>query len=215
MRSIVKSQEPASLTTHRQSPHSDYNNYEDKDALRFSLANEQRGLCCYCMARIRPDRESMKIEHWHSQSNHSEEQLRYGNLLGACLGGQGQPSALQHCDTFKGERELKWNPADTGHNIETIIHYEADGSIHSSDPTFDTQLNEILNLNLVVLKNNRKAIWVAVVTWWRMEKERIQGPVPRSHILAERIRYSANNGQLEPFSQVAIWWLDQRLARMP
>ena len=59
MRTIIKGAEPASLATHRCTPHSDYENYADKDTLRRHLVGEQRGLCCYCACehhcRFRPD----------------------------------------------------------------------------------------------------------------------------------------------------------------
>ena len=55
MRAIVKTQGPPSLIAHRQTPHSDYDNYPDKDEARQELVGEQRGLCCYCMSRIRPE----------------------------------------------------------------------------------------------------------------------------------------------------------------
>ena len=45
MRSIAKGPEPASLTTHRNMPHCDYDNYADKDTLRAALVADQRGLC--------------------------------------------------------------------------------------------------------------------------------------------------------------------------
>ena len=53
MRAITKGPEPVSLTAHRQTPHCDYDNYAAKDDLRNALVSEQRGLCCYCMGRIR------------------------------------------------------------------------------------------------------------------------------------------------------------------
>ena len=128
MRMIKKEAEPPSLTKHRNNSHNDIDNYDydEKEKLRQSLVNEQRGLCCYCMRRIHPNRNSMKIEHWQSKAHHPDKQLDYKNLLGACLGGQGQPVPLQHCDTRKGDRVLKWNPADSSHSIEARILY-ADG----------------------------------------------------------------------------------------
>ena len=45
MRSIAKGPEPASLTTHRNMPHCDYDNYADKDTPRAALVADQRGLC--------------------------------------------------------------------------------------------------------------------------------------------------------------------------
>jgi len=61
MRAITKGPEPPSLTAHRQTPPCDYDNYTDKDGLRHSLVTEQRGLCCYCMGRIRNGPKTMKI----------------------------------------------------------------------------------------------------------------------------------------------------------
>jgi uncharacterized protein (TIGR02646 family) len=213
MKAIAKRPEPASLTAHRLTPHCDYDNYADKAALRHTLVIEQRGICCYCMGRIRNGPDTMKIEHWQCQSRFPVEQLNYRNLLGACLGGDGQPPHLQHCDTRKGDRDLRWNPADPTHHIETRLRYEADGSIRSDDAGFNSELDDVLNLNLPRLKNNRKGVLDGVLGWWRHEKGR--GPVPRPRFERERDRRVGGAGDLEPFCQVAVWWLEQRLARMP
>ena len=156
----------------------------------------------------------MKIEHWRSQSLYPTEQLNYRNLLAACPGGEGQRSSHQHCDTKKGDDDLKWNPADPAHRIETRLRYGADGSIRSDDPTFDSQLCQVLNLNLAELKNRRKGDLDAILKWWRDEKAKIKGPVPRSRFVRERNRLTPHTGELKPYSQVAVWWLDQRLKRM-
>lgn len=215
MRAITKGAEPPSLTAHRKTPHCNYANYPDMDALRHGLVTEQRGLCCYCMGRIHNGPNTMKIEHWQSQSRYPREQLEYRNLLGACLGGGGQPPHLQHCDTCKGDRDLRWNPANSAHHIETRLRYEADGSIRSDEDVFDAQLTAVLNLNLPVLKSNRKGILDAILEWWRREKETLRGPVPRARFDRERARWAGGAGDLEPYCQVVVWWLEQRLARMP
>jgi uncharacterized protein (TIGR02646 family) len=214
MRAITKGAEPPSLTAHRQTPHCDYDNYPDKDVLRHALVSEQRGLCCYCMGRIRnPDR--MKIEHWRSRTLHPEEQLSYRNLIGACLGGEGQPPSRQHCNTRKGDRKLSWNPADPSHHIETRLRYELDGSIRSDDANLDAQLADVLNLNLPILRNNRRGVRDAVLDWWKAEKKRNAGPVPRTRFEQERNARTQGEGHLAPYSQVAVWWLEQRLVVMP
>ena len=87
MRAIAKGPEPRSLAEHRARGET-YNNYRNRDELRNALADEQRGLCCYCMGRIRPSRDAIKIEHWQCQANFPEVQLNYRNLLGTCLGGK-------------------------------------------------------------------------------------------------------------------------------
>ncbi len=215
MRVITKSPEPLSLTRHRAAAHSDFGNYTAKDDLRQALVTEQRGLCCYCMGRIRPEPASMKIEHWRCQAHYLDEQLNYRNLLGVCLGGDGQPTRRQHCDTRKGDRDLRWNPADPLHRIETRVRYEPNGSIRATDDAdFDAQLETVLNLNLPVLKSNRRSVLDAVLGWWRHEKARIRGPVPRSRFIQKRAAYVRDNGQLQPYCQVAVWWLEQRLANM-
>jgi uncharacterized protein (TIGR02646 family) len=214
MRAIKKGLEPTSLTAHRKATHCDYDNYADKAALRDALIAEQRGLCCYCMTRIHSDSTQMKIEHWQCQNRYSSEQLNYRNLLGACLGGQGQPSQFQHCDTKKGDRDLKWNPANPAHHVETRLRYELDGSIRSDDVDFDRQLVTVLNLNLRILKNNRKGVLDSLLDWWKQEKARLKGPVPRERLQQERDRRVAGAGELSPYCQVAVWWLEQRLSRM-
>ena len=211
MRAITKAPEPLSLTGHRAAAHSDFDNYQAKDDLRQALVAEQGGLCCYCMGRIRPEPASMKIEHWRCQAHYADEQLTYRNLLGACLGGEGQPIGHQHCDTRKGDRDLRWNPADPSHRIETRVRYEPNGSIRApGDADFDAQIEDVLNLNLPVLKSNRRSVLDAVLDWWRHEKARIGGPVPRSRFLQMRNEYIRGNGRLEPYCQVAVWWLEQR-----
>ena len=204
MRQITKGPEPPSLTAHRKTRFADYQNYQDKDDLRQRLLDEQRGLCSYCMTRITVGQASMKIEHWQSQSRFPAEQLNYRNLLGGCWGGDGQPAHLQHCDTKKGNQDLQWNPADPNHHIETRLMYESDGTIRSSDDVFDRQLNEVLNLNLPLIKNNRKGVLTAVLDWWRSER-----PVNRERI-QRAIRRRTDGATLAPYCQVAVWWLRQK-----
>lgn len=211
MRRITKGAEPATLTAHRQTPHCDYDNYQDKPELRRALVTEQHGLCCYCMGRIEDRQDKMKIEHWHCQSRYGAEQLTYRNLLGACLGGDGQPPSLQHCDTRKGNSDLQWNPADPAHHIETRLRYEPDGGIRSDEHVFDDQLSAVLNLNLPRLKRNRRSVLDAMLNWWKLEKTQRRAPVPRARLEHERNQRIAD---CAPYCQVAVWWLDQRLSRM-
>jgi hypothetical protein len=166
------------------------------------------------MSRVHDGPTTLKIEHWRCQSRHPGEQLNYRNLLGACLGGDGQPPQLQHCDTRKGDSDLQWNPAEAAHHIETRFRYELDGSIRADDAHFNDQLDQVLNLNLPLFKNNRRGSLDAVLDWWRRERARIGGPVPRERFVRERDKYIAGNGEIAPFCPVAVWWLGQRLARM-
>ena len=210
MKAITKGPEPESLAAHRNEPYSSYDNYaaEAKDDLRRVLVSEQRGLCCYCMRRIRPERTSMKIEHWRCRAQYPEEQLRYQNLLGACLGGQGERPRKQHCDTSKRNQDLAWNPADPTYDIAARIGYDSDGSIRSDDTTFDGQLKGVLNLNCAELKSHRKGILDAILAWSEHEAARTGRPVPRERLLQRRDDHVRGAGELPPYCQVTVWWLE-------
>lgn len=164
MRKIVKGPEPSALTEYRAGrkagvPDPDYEGFREKDLLREAIATEQRGLCCYCMRRIHPHEDGMKIEHCLSQEMHPDKQLNYRNLLGACKGGEGARARDQHCDTKKGRHSLSFNPADPHFDIEASIKYLGDGEIFSSNAKINWELGEaVLNLNLPMLKSSRKAV---------------------------------------------------------
>ncbi|MGE0761597.1 MAG: retron system putative HNH endonuclease [Pirellulaceae bacterium] len=207
MRAITKGKEPASLAEHRANPGADYEG-ADKDDLRFSLVTEQRGLCCYCLSRIRPELGSMKIEHWHSQKRYPAEQLDYTNLLGACMGNEGQSPRYQHCDTHKANRDLSRNPANPSHRVADLIRYAPDGTIRSDDKIFDQELNSVLNLNIAVLKSNRKAVLDGFLGALPRH-----GDLPRSTVEKWLRDWNGDSGsgELQPFNQVIVYWLRKRL----
>ena len=210
MRAIRKGPEPASLTEHRCTPGADYESYPDKDALRQYLVREQRGLCCYCLSRIRAERGSMKIEHWHCQAGYETEQLDYSNLLGACMGGEGDKPEFRHCDTRKGDRIISKNPANPEHRIEETIHYRGDGTITSTDPAFEKELNEVLNLNVHFLKNNRKG---ALDGFKEFLSKKKGARTPQE--LEKQLRKwngELDTGELQPFCEVVLYYIRKRLA---
>jgi uncharacterized protein (TIGR02646 family) len=207
MRPITKGPEPESLTEHRAKPHADYDNYAEKNDLRVSLVGEQGALCCYCMQRIYAHIDRMKIEHWLCQEDHEERSLDYGNLLGACLGGEGKPYRFQHCDTRKGMRSLCRNPAAMPPAVDRDIRYLANGTIRSDDADFDAELNDVLNLNVERLKNNRKAVLDGLKAW----AEKV-GKLRKADIRAELKGWDEmGGGVLREYAQVAIFWLNRRL----
>lgn len=208
MRNIVKRGEPKSLETHRCSFLADYNNYVDKQGLRESLVAEQRGICCYCMSRVVADLHAMKIEHWQCQTRFSGRQLDYSNLLGTCIGGEGKPSKLQHCDTRKGDLDLSKNPADPAHDVERVIRYGSDGVIRSTDPVFDRELNDVLNLNTPLLKDNRKEALTGFIES-RPKNGAWNEPLLRKWL--EQNSGQSGTGDLQPFCQIVAYWLRKRL----
>lgn len=209
MRTIRKQPEPRSLARHRANTNADYDNYAQKDELRESLVAEQGALCCYCLQRIHPAADKMKIEHWHSQTGYAEEQLDYGNLLGACMGGEGRPRKLLHCDTRKGDFVLSRNPANPNHQIESFIAFLSDGSIKSCDEDLDGQLVTVLNLNLPQLKRNRKAVLDAF-----QASLSGRGRLSKADLEREAVTWSSvTDGKLKEHCEVVLYYLKKRITR--
>ncbi|MFK0733270.1 MAG: retron system putative HNH endonuclease [Gloeotrichia echinulata GP01] len=210
MKRIIKGREPQSLLEHRLKSFADYDNYSEKDELRESLLTEQGHICCYCMQRISADR--MKIEHWQSQDEYEELQLDYNNLLGACEGGQGSPSHLQHCDTKKGNTEITINPLDNHRNCEDLIKYLGNGEISSNDVTINNDLNQVLNLNMQTLVNNRKEVLELVLK--QLKSQYPKGDWTEA-ILNKKIQQwsdKQNDGKYKPYCQIVIYHLKKKLS---
>lgn len=209
MRNIQKSPEPKSLTEHRCNTSTDYDNYAKKDDLRTSLYNEQRGICCYCMQRIQPEPEKMKIEHWQCQDLYPERQLDYKNLLGACKGGEGQKKDNQHCDTKKGNLTLTFNPAEPSHDIQGKIQFLANGRIESKELEFDREINQVLNLNQGTLVRNRKAVIEA------LQQTFMQTNPSSAQLQKELGKWNGDRGcDLDPYCQVVVYYLRKKIAKM-
>jgi uncharacterized protein (TIGR02646 family) len=212
MRNITKGLEPPSLTAWRATNPTDYNGYPDKKGLRESLEAEQRGLCCYCQSRIRPEIGSMKIEHWAPHNGHPNQRVVYANLLGACMGGEGKPRRDQHCDTYKAEQGLSRNPADPSHNIEAVIHYLNDGRITSSIQPLNSEIDSVLNLNHPVLVNQRKQVLDSLKALLTMRG----GTLKKAdwEKILEDWSGAHHKGVLRPFSGVIVYWVRKKLARL-
>lgn len=219
MRAITKLPEPPSLAQHRANAHTNYDNYADKDTLRAQLVVEQRGLCCFCGGRIVANAGRMKIAHWLPQTPYPAHQLDYWNLLGACLGNEGQKRNKQHCDTHQGNTRLSRNPADPDHRIEDFIQFLPDGTITSHNPTLAEELGQrkadgefeegVLNLNLSFLRTNRRNA-LAAFTKGLAKRGHLSEPTLGRLIAKWR---GDNPGELEAYAPVIVYWLRKRLAR--
>jgi uncharacterized protein (TIGR02646 family) len=205
MRAIQKGREPQSLTHHRATTHANYDNYQHSDELRAALVAEQHGICCYCMQRIRPHADSMKIEHWHCRDHYPTEQLDYGNLLGACKGNEGQPGKEQHCDTHKGNLALSRNPANPAHRVEELVRYLGDGRITSSDAQFTQELDKVLNLNLAFLINNRKAVLDGFI-----QSLPAAGTLSKA-IWQKKLKEWSEAPEMREYCGVVLYWLRKKL----
>lgn len=213
MRNITKNPEPASLAAHRAQTHATYGNYQQKQELRAALVREQRGLCCYCLCRIVPIELQMKIEHWRSQRRYPADQLLYGNLMGACKGGElPQPGEERdvdrHCDTSKGDKDLSLNPAVD--DVESTISYLKDGRVRSGDPVFNGELSSVLNLNSYAMVNQRKAV---INSFLRLLPRRQNMTAEEWEEVARDWNGEGDTDELREYASVVVFWIRKYMTR--
>ena len=228
LRKINKGKEPITLTNYRSSiQKKDFENiniYDDfnhksrqdcKDSkagnLRKQLLEEQGYLCCYCMSRIACF--NSKIEHLKDQSTNRKLQIDYQNLFIACKGNEGQPSKHQHCDSFKGAKNIDY--LDLLSNIENDIKYQpSDGTISSDNTDIDMEINEVLNLNVRILKRNRKQ---AVKEFLMVLKKRLgTGKWGKNALKKEVDRYEKIGAdyKFKQFSAMFVYFLNKKLQKL-
>ncbi len=213
MKHIQKGPEPQSLRAYRSTPDATYGGFQGKDELRKSLVAEQGGICCYCMQRIHPEVDKMKVEHWNPQG--SGKDLAYQNLLGACMGREGEPKHLQHCDTRKGNTLLRLlDPISKSPNCEDLVKYRKDGKIvpgNKYQEEVKKELVETLNLNNQRLTQNRaKAIDAAIdiIQKYSSKKEKVRQALKKWESKNSR-------GYYQPYCQVVIYFLKRFLKKNP
>lgn len=215
MKRIEKGKEPKSLEKHRAAK-GDFEGLR-KNKLRKQLIEEQGYICCYCMRRIKSDEPivSTKIEHVKSQKNHPELQLVYQNLLLACEGNEGYPKIMQTCDTYKGEYDLSFNPADKNRNVESLIKYLKNGEIRSSDPVLDNELNEILHLNTKDLTDTRAGYYKIFDDKIKQIGNEYKGKkIPRGVFETEKEQLLTKfGGKFPEFCMVGVYLLNKKLAK--
>lgn len=120
-----------------------------KSEVKEVLIREQRGLCAYCMRRIRMDSHS-RIEHFIPLSVDKEKAIDYRNMLGVCDGGErmrGQQNHILCCDAHKKEIEINTSPLNKSQMDK--IAYKVDGTIFTEpkDEVMEKDINETLLLN--------------------------------------------------------------------
>ena len=162
---IDKTREPQSWTQHRMTEGATYEATAD---LRDALLTDQGYICAYCMRRIpvrdRGADETTRIEHIIPQSTLSrEDAMDYRNMVICCPGAISSTSKTGcHCDRHKGEDPISFSPLDQRF-IDTLS-YKNDGTIVSSNDTYNQEINDVLNLNIPMLKANRKAVRGQLIT---------------------------------------------------
>lgn len=195
---IKKGKEPKEWLDYRQTPGVEY---AAIPPLKEALLKEQGYLCAYCMDRI--EERTMKVEHLACRSQHPDKQLDYSNLLACCQGGEGTNE--RHYDTSKGNKEISFSPLRE--ECITSLSYSNQGVVSSDHPVWEKEINEVLNLNTPILKDNRREVLRSLLD---QLKGRGYKRSTLSKLLAIYQEYDAD-GKRKPFCGIAICFLKKRL----
>lgn len=204
MRKITKSKEPKEWTKYRLTPNT---NYQSIPELRLSLLEEQGYICAYCMRRI-PHKdgnsnEDSRIDHILSRENHPDKKLDYQNMVICCPGAISEDF---HCDKSKGEKDITFSLFNDS-LVQTIKYHTKSGKIESSNSTWNTEINDILNLNNKKLKVNRQEALNGVI-------ESLTGKHWKSvDIRKKLIEWDSKNkkGMFKPYCGIIVWYLNKKL----
>lgn len=205
---IEKSSESKSWTSHRLTKGAVY---EANDDLRNTLLKDQGYICAYCMRRIpakdNNTSETSHIEHLKPQTALSREgKMDFRNMVICCPGAMASTEPqMTHCDRHKAETSISFSPLDQ--NFINTLSYKTDGSIVSSNEVFENEINSILNLNIPMLKQNRKEARNTAIkmlgknNWGKAELEKILQ------------RYSSKDadGKLTEYCGVVISYITKKL----
>jgi len=228
VKKINKGNEPKTLTNYRSAilkkdstSENIYNDFPNKTKagcndsdvgnLRKQLLEEQGYLCCYCMSRINCD--TSKIEHFKDQSANRDLQIDYQNLFIACEGNEGHTKKQTHCDTFKGANAL--NHINLLSEVENKIKYQlSEGMIYSDDSNIDMEINAVLNLNVKLLKNNRKQAISQFIT--EVKKKLGKNRWSKNALEKEVDRYKKKDvsQKFKQFSEMFVYALNKKLKKL-
>lgn len=222
---ISKNKEPMIYTKYCSNDDASFANIdtEAKIALKKSLLEDQGYICAYCMSVINLD--NMKVEHYVPRerikelSNVKPRRLRsemddlvYSNLLAVCKGNQGKNESEQTCDTRKANKQLTIDPQNPRH-MQTI-EYKRNGTILSTNTDFDSEINEVLNLNNFPyghLINERQRTLDAFKA--KLSKE-YKGTIQKT-TLSRLLNYyinKKNSGKYPPYVGIIIWYLQDKIS---
>ena len=190
---------------------------ETRAALKNTLLKRQGYLCAYCMRRIR-DADHAKLEHRYPQSRsiaegHPEQTVDYENMLLSCMGGSDASGCSREsltCDSHKGDETISIDPCSQD-DVDTIRYYRT-GEIHSTNPAFERDLCETLNLNCeeAFLPQDRAKVYEAMQR--AIERENPKTPDAKRAFARRKLQALESARVREPFMGVMVYRL-KRWAR--
>lgn len=195
---ITKTQEPKEWTEKIKTP--GFKEYSSIPELRDALLNDQGYICAYCMNRI--GKNNSKIEHIKSQSEYSELQFEYSNMVICC---KGKTNNEAHCDTSKGDEDISFDIfSDSFFN--TISYKSSDGEILSTNTVYNKEINKILNLNHKTIKINRFSVLDGLIKSISKKKN-----WTKKGVINQLTYWSNKDNKYQPYCGIVIWYLKRKI----
>lgn len=204
------SNEPREVQEKRLTPGSTFDALPKKP-LRLALLKEQGYLCAYCMKRIHNDSKKTRIEHWAPRT--AENEKNYSNLLCTCDGNEGN-KGNEHCDVLKKNRAIRISPLEK--ECEILVRFDPGGKAYSKDEHIEMEINEILGLNRsFIVEERRRLLDILKGQLNALAGKNRDKKLKRSQVrkLLEEWQ-KMKKGKYEPYCQVAIQYLQNKLRRM-
>lgn len=131
--------------------------------------------------------------------------MDYHNLLAVCKGGEGSAFEQQTCDTRKGNRKLTIDPQNKVHMRG--ITYSSRGKIQSQE--FQTDIDDVLNLNVGYLVQNRAAALDTVRA--KLHSKSGADRVKLLRKLQEKYTRKNQNGEYQAYQGILLDYIQRKL----
>lgn len=208
---INKGNEPIEWTRYCATDGVDYARIPE---LALALLREQGFICAYCMRKI-PTTVAEKginsvVEHIKCRANYDHLKLSYSNMVICC---PGRINSEAHCDDSKGNLDITFNLFSP--LLEQSIKYiSKNGSIYSTNATWNNEINNVVKLNNSLLRKNRLKALEGVQQL--LEKEGW-----RTSVITTQLEYwnslhidtTDNEMKRIEYCGIVIWYLQKALVR--
>ena len=114
-----------------------------------------------------------------------------------------------HCDKSKDNSDITFDLFQQ-RCMDTLSYSTGDGTIRSSDDTYDREINEVLNLNHALLKRNRHRTLTGVIN--QLNKK---DSWKRSQIRTLLNEWDSKDGEgiYKPYNGIVVWFLKKKLGQ--
>ena len=178
-----------------------------KHDVKEALLKDQRHVCCYCTGKIAY--ETMKVEHWVSQSEDPTKRLEWSNLLAACDGGE-RSGNERHCDAQKSSTPITLDPTRQEHINK--LSYTNSGVMKSDVESIDKDIDETLNLNTPKLQRARMSAWDGFRKACEMKREKLSKDTAYTEKLLQKVRNLVDREHASPYYDIIIYFLERKQA---